>query len=437
MRYFRCLDLGRERGQVLPLLAAAGLVVLLGMTALVLDVGHALVVKRQLQASADAAALAGAGTMYGDPANARAMALAYSAGGKNAPAGATIGAPLVTTACSRAPASCASADTMVVKESAEVKTSFAHIFGIASFSVGAKAAACASCGAVPLDVMILLDRTGSMSDGDMNNAQRGIETLLRYLNPRLDRVGFAVTPPAEEMTPPYDAESDAYVYGTQTDTHYVLMGLTNEYKRADGSLDMSSPLLSTIENVRAGGATSYALALEQANAELVRHARTYDGKPVKKVLIFMSDGAANTAQLSAYPNPRAASTRSWGDRQQTGTVQWSPYITEPCGQAVRSAEGLKGSDPVTGTEIFTIGYGIDRDSGENQCFEAPHYSRTTSVGYREVREGMTARQALQQIASRKPDHFLEPGQGADLRDIFADIADTLLPARLVTPPPDA
>src|SRR5690242_1957889 len=49
-----------ERGQVLPLLATGFLVALLGVAALVIDYGQAAHKQRQLQASADAAALAGA-----------------------------------------------------------------------------------------------------------------------------------------------------------------------------------------------------------------------------------------------------------------------------------------------------------------------------------------------------------------------------------------
>ncbi len=36
-------------------------------------------------------------------------------------------------------------------------------------TVGAKATACQPCGAKPLDIMIVLDRTGSMSEGGTPN----------------------------------------------------------------------------------------------------------------------------------------------------------------------------------------------------------------------------------------------------------------------------
>jgi uncharacterized membrane protein len=54
--------LGGECGQVLPLVAVA-FVVLLGMAGLAIDVGHVFYCDRALQGYADAAALAGAGSM--------------------------------------------------------------------------------------------------------------------------------------------------------------------------------------------------------------------------------------------------------------------------------------------------------------------------------------------------------------------------------------
>jgi Flp pilus assembly protein TadG len=69
-----------ERGQALVLTVLA-LVVLLSMAALVLDVGAWFHQKRQLQATADAAALAGAQLLPDDPGGAQAQAVAY--GNKN------------------------------------------------------------------------------------------------------------------------------------------------------------------------------------------------------------------------------------------------------------------------------------------------------------------------------------------------------------------
>src|SRR4030042_1217320 len=65
--------LGRESGQAL-ILAAAGMVVILGMAAMAIDVGMFLQERRDLQNAADAAALAGAQDLPASPANAVAAA---------------------------------------------------------------------------------------------------------------------------------------------------------------------------------------------------------------------------------------------------------------------------------------------------------------------------------------------------------------------------
>jgi Flp pilus assembly protein TadG len=66
-----------ERGQTIVLTVLA-LVALLGMSALVLDVGSWFRTKRRLQATSDAAALAGAQGLPGDPAGAKSLALSYA-----------------------------------------------------------------------------------------------------------------------------------------------------------------------------------------------------------------------------------------------------------------------------------------------------------------------------------------------------------------------
>jgi len=70
----------RESGQVLPLVAAA-LMVLTGFAGVTVDLGHQYVTKRQLQAAADAAALAGAaGLIFGLYYNFTSFLVGYTAG---------------------------------------------------------------------------------------------------------------------------------------------------------------------------------------------------------------------------------------------------------------------------------------------------------------------------------------------------------------------
>ena len=59
-----------------------------------------------------------------------------------------------------------------VSATSDVKTYFARILGIDSLKVNATATACSPCSAKPLDVMLVLDRTGSMCD--VTNAGRAM-----------------------------------------------------------------------------------------------------------------------------------------------------------------------------------------------------------------------------------------------------------------------
>ena len=66
-----------ESGQAIVLMTLS-LIVIMGMGALVLDVGNWFHTKRRLQGTADAATLAGAQQLPDDPSGARAMALSYA-----------------------------------------------------------------------------------------------------------------------------------------------------------------------------------------------------------------------------------------------------------------------------------------------------------------------------------------------------------------------
>lgn len=122
--------LRREKGQamVLTVLFLAGL---LGMAALVLDVGSWFREKRQLQATADAAALAGAQVLPGSPANATSLALQYAT---------TNGRPLTTNDVAIT-SDFSSNDTITVQEHSIAPGFFTKLFGITFVKVGASAAA--------------------------------------------------------------------------------------------------------------------------------------------------------------------------------------------------------------------------------------------------------------------------------------------------------
>jgi len=198
-----------QSGQVLPWVVVM-LMLMLAMAGLVIDVGHAMVVQRQLQASSDAAALAAAETLPNS--NYSTVGQTYSAGtnDKNIFRGATIsgGTATITPKCLTtvsnwgAPCTSSSPNAIAVTESAAVPTFFAGIFGVHSITVSATSTASAR-GATPLpyNVAIVVDSTLSMVTYDsncgatqMNCALTGIQQLLKALYPTVDNVALFTFP---------------------------------------------------------------------------------------------------------------------------------------------------------------------------------------------------------------------------------------------------
>jgi Putative Flp pilus-assembly TadE/G-like/von Willebrand factor type A domain len=401
-----------DRGQVLPWIAVM-FVILLAIAGMVIDIGNAYRVHQQLQATADAAAAAGADNLP-STGNAVSAAATYSAapGGKNTITGAGTVTESAYTDCSTDPVHCQGANTVHVTETANVPTTFLRLLGISSFKQTVKASACSPCGGAPLDVMIVLDRTGSMSaNNKMANAKQGILAFLGSMDPAVDNVGLVLLPPAPSSTQACtDVDPYFATYNSQgqydgsggtfsmKNAAYVVVPLSNTYASSLGNLNNASPLVSTVNCVQPGGSTAYANALDAAYGELVQ-----DGRPnTQKVIVMLSDGAANDA-----PNYLAST---------------SPYRTNPCGQGVTSAGVAKANKVL----VYSIAYTAQGDN----CYAAVG----AKVGGKIVKTYQTtlespsigANQALQQIASSGSGYFYNQPNPTSLTGIFnaisADIA---------------
>jgi Flp pilus assembly protein TadG len=210
---FRRLHHNQE-GQVLYLFAAV-MVVVLGMAALSIDIGFALHAQRELQASTDAAATAGAldlPCLTGTPCTPVADALSYSgvSGNKNAyqdlPNVKMINStPLVTCVSDSQltsllgiafPPSCpsGSGNAVWVEQQVQVPTFFAKALGISSITLTARALALEKGGTpAPANIEVILDTTASMGDSDNSCAQTSKITNSGIANPtRLDCAKWGV-----------------------------------------------------------------------------------------------------------------------------------------------------------------------------------------------------------------------------------------------------
>ena len=337
------VDIKRESGQVLVFVTIL-LAAVIGLSAFVVDLGYAYYAQRSLQASADASALAGAQQLP-DPASAVATAQQFGtqAGAKNHSSRISSVDEVVTTRCLASVPGCNPVNAVSVQETGHVSTFFVKFFGINTLNVHVRSTACSPCGVKPLDIMLVLDRTGSMCQNsaghndpscfDLNNAKTGIKTFLNFFDPSIDWIGLAVLPPADTMGNKCGTPSSANYNGTGSP--YLLVPLSHDYKNKDGTLNTGSNLVSTVNCVKGGGTTAYANAIDAAEAELQK-----DGRPtVPDVIVLLSDGAANTGP-SYYPTN-------------------SPYRTQPCHQGVNSSQAAKAK----GAIVYTIGYALGDDTG--------------------------------------------------------------------------
>jgi Putative Flp pilus-assembly TadE/G-like/von Willebrand factor type A domain len=345
------MDTRSAAGQTLPLVVVFVLSILV-FAGLVIDLGNAYRVQQALQASADAAAAGGAGQLTiaypPNAGNAAAAAQHYGSelGGTNpitgvSPADVTEN---VSVDCQKQDGyDCTNGEpnTVTVDETAKAPTYLLSLLGFSSITLKAHAQACSPCGGTPLDVMIVLDRTGSMgSNGKLVNAKEGIQEFLSTMDPAIDNVGLAVLPPAPSSGQACSTVGSYFTSSNRDGTYglpnpaYVVVPLSNSYATGIGNLDNSSRLLQTVNCVQPGGNTAYAEAVDAAYAELQT-----DGRPgAQKAIVILSDGAANVG-----PGTLPSS---------------SPYLTDPCGQGVASAAIAKANKVL----VYSIAYTAQGDS---------------------------------------------------------------------------
>jgi hypothetical protein len=196
--------LNDNSGQVLPWVTGM-MLCFMGMAGLTIDVGHAYVAKDVLQSSSNAAALAAAGAAAINGDTVGGQAAAFGATGYNTSPYYTAGSQVVTETCLNSlmttgscTASSSNPDTnchfaicnaVKVTQTGIMPTTFMGVLGI--HSVPLSTTATASMVAVPWNVAIIVDGTGSMATVDSNCngltqfqcALSGIQAMLTSINP--------------------------------------------------------------------------------------------------------------------------------------------------------------------------------------------------------------------------------------------------------------
>jgi Flp pilus assembly protein TadG len=396
-----CLHGARRgrRGQII-IFTTLFVPVLFGMGALTIDYGLVYVYNSQINASTQAAALAGAYAMSqtgATLASTTAVVTAYSgtSGDKNA----NTDLPGLALASGYPQLSClntlinvygiqcwgpSGSNALVVKQTVTAPLLFLRVFGFSTVTLSATAtAAMRGASSGPFNVAIIVDTTGSMNTVDSsvtcNNtriycALEGVQLLLGTLSPCLptesscgaasagmvsnsvDRVSLFTFPSVTTATVAGDYNcgtstptTSAYATPFPATSTYQVLSFASDYRLSD-----SATSLNTSSNVvkAAGGksgcasmpaiggfGTYYAQVIYAAQAALVAEQSSYANS--QNVIILLSDGDA-TATRTDMPG---ASTTS------------GVYIStlQQCHQAITAA----GAAAAAGTRVYTVAYGAE------------------------------------------------------------------------------
>jgi Flp pilus assembly protein TadG len=342
---------------------AAGVVGLAGLT---IDVGRIYTAKSGFEAATEAAALAGANAMLAANANTASVQAAVTAWNTAYPAsGVTSSTATATLSCVTATANlpacnAGNPNAVTVTQTATVTTHFLKAVGISTVTLtSTKKASKAGGATTPLNVMFVLDATGSMGDSDSNCTVPGksrptrfecalysIQSTLKVMPTSMDKAGLMVFPGlATQYSPtshPCPAYPNSVPYYTSTIKYQIGTGLDATYNDSAGALLTTSPLVQAVGIYKAsgesgsltpcvtnrGGQGSYlAEVLAKAQAALPVVAGT------QNVIIILSDGDFNASKAQL----------------NNQTI----YQTGQCDRAVATAQAATAA----GTKVFSVAYG--------------------------------------------------------------------------------
>jgi len=375
-----------ERGQAI-IWTALALLLLLGASAFAIDIGHAMLVRKQLQASADAAALAAA--WHISDGTYTAVADKYSSTGTlNNYGGYSVDTPVVTVKCSSTVASfgphCSTTttpptyDMVIVQETAHVNTFFAGVMGFHTLTVSATSAASKGARPTPFNVAIVLDTTYSMTYNDadcgmtqLKCAEGAIAELLSNLDPAVDKVSIFTFPALNASTegnqthcPSSAPTTEPYTFPSASATTlqtptlsggvtstYEIAGFDNSYLSSYGasSLTSTDPLVIAVgkggcTGIVADAATHFtyfAASIYQAHEALLVEQATEAsaGLQTSNAMIIFSDGNSSAINDGPSGNP-PGQPNNWHDMAcNTGGGAACPSQTVTTGGVSDSSDG--------------------------------------------------------------------------------------------------
>jgi hypothetical protein len=308
-----------DSGQIL-LLFALLCAALLFCVMLVIDVGFYMQERGITQNAADAAALAGSQELPGDRVTAEAVAVAYlEANASSTDPGdydisfeCTSDSDLVCT-----DATCTSGgacDTIVVRPINKAPNFFGGLMSLVGLgdtcwadgcdvdnvSAAGCRGACGPIGNAPVDVVEIIDRTGSMTSDDLAGAKTGALTFLENFNPSLQRVGLGVLGPSSTSSTCGSPNSGGKGVATSSGGTWLPVSMTSDFQNADGTVNNTSIIAKTINCMNTSSVgTNLGDPMKAAKDHLVS-----SGRPdVKWGIVMLTDGAANKAPTTTVLGP--------------------------------------------------------------------------------------------------------------------------------------
>jgi Flp pilus assembly protein TadG len=417
-------DLFRDQAGATAILFSIMAVGLMGTAGLTIDAGRIYAAKKSFDADTQAAALVGAHALQQANATQSTVQTAVTNWTTANPSTkVTVTNTNVSISCDTATANLPScngttANVAQVTRTATVSTNFLKAVGFPSITLTSTSSAAKAGGtAVPLNVMFVLDATGSMNSADagctvpgithptrFQCAEYSIQSVLKTMPTSLDKAGLMIFPGmATQYSPtshPCPTQPNSTPYYTTNIKYQIGTTLDATYNNGAGALVSTSPLVQAVGNGTAltgcvtakGGQSSYAAeVLTKAQAALPVVAGT------QNVIIFLSDGDYNASatQLS----------------NQTSKV------TKQCDQAIAAAQAAT----TAGTTVYAVAYGAP-SSG---CSSGDTHNPCTT---------------MQAIASDKSRFYTtdsscqmtgSPNAVASLPSAFQSITTTLTKPRLV------
>ena len=295
---------------------------------------------------------------------------------------------------------------------------FAPILGFGSGNTGAlRATACrGNCGEITtkLDIVFVIDRTGSMSAADVANVKDAIvdtsvaeDSVLEFYDPAFVSIGLVALPYQSTTNPcAVDLRQNYPAPVPANQSKWQIVGLSNDYRQSNGTINTSSTLVQRIRCLQRAPSNALSYPPSGGSGQHTNHGdpiaaaqhllSTAGRSDADNVIIFLADGQAN---------------------QPTSTGH-------PCQYANDAATSAK----LANTAIFSLGYGVDNtrcgndSSGPFVNRYATYFLASTSGVAPDQGATDSSPGGCAPTENTDQDYYFCEGRGEDLDAVFRQIA---------------